>query len=399
MSDHDVAIVIDAGTGYTKVGMSNDEAPLSIFETVVGRARKGLSVDQESQLSHSTYVGREALDRRSLLLVKRPIEHGMVTNWEDWKEVLTYSLESRLCVDPSDHPVVLSQPTLNPRLNEEKMTQVMFEEFNIPALFVGSDSVFSFQSHTIGSHSKTNVDDENVGILVDIGDGGANAAPIYFGRYLAFCVPRSSVSARAVLYKFAKLVSTPDNSFDTHTELDLLPKTMAENCFVSQDFFGDKQRPDSDFERTCSLENGRSITMRKARFECMELLFKNGSELPSVANVVHTAIQRCEATCRSQMMGNIVLAGGLASVPGMADRIQQELIFLEKERVERYSGDNPLLQQACTPRVHVHPHSRYAAWLGARMQANAETFLTQCMSKEDYDENGPAFARRMFPCG
>lgn len=58
--------------------------------------------------------------------------------------VVTASSECRkLDVDSQQHPVLLTEPPLNPPENREHLAEIMFETFQVPALHIGIQAVLA----------------------------------------------------------------------------------------------------------------------------------------------------------------------------------------------------------------------------------------------------------------
>lgn len=70
------------------------------------------------------YVGDEAQHQRGILSLEYPMEHGVVTNWDDMEKIWHHSLYDQLKVKPEEQPILLTDAPLNPKMNREKMIEV-----------------------------------------------------------------------------------------------------------------------------------------------------------------------------------------------------------------------------------------------------------------------------------
>jgi actin-related protein len=74
------SLVFDNGSGMFKAGFAGDEAPRIVFPTIVGRPKKNVIMGVGEK---DVYIGEEAHSLKDILDLNYPIEHGIITNWNN----------------------------------------------------------------------------------------------------------------------------------------------------------------------------------------------------------------------------------------------------------------------------------------------------------------------------
>lgn len=375
-----VPLVVDNGTGFVKCGYAGSNFPEHVFPSVVGRpilrAEERLGTSQLRDIM----VGDEAAENRSFLQMTQPMEHGIVKNWEDMRHLWNYTFNEKLQVDTQGAKVLLTEPPMNPKVNRQRMAEIMFEEYGFGGIYVAIQAVLTLYAQGL-----------QTGVVVDSGDGVTHIVPVYDGFALPHLTRRLDVAGRDVTRYLIKLLLMRGYAFERTADFETVRGIKEALCFMSYDLELDKKLSE---ETTVLVENyqlpdGRVIKVGSERYEAPECMFQPhlvDVEQPGVAELLFQTIQQAAVDTRSELYKHIVLSGGSSMYPGFPSRLEKEMKQLYLTKV--LAGDGSRLKNFKI-RIEDPPRRKHMVFLGGAVLADImkdkEAFW---VTKQEWEEQG-----------
>ena len=323
--------------------------------------------------SDQRFVGEDARSKRGVLAIKYPIEFGFILNMDDMELVLSYTMHDQLGICPQDHPVLLSQAPFNPKSTRESVTQIMFEQFDVPAFSLQTSAVLVLHST-----------ERSTGVAVDLGGGAFTASVVidgYFSKEASLTLP---LSGRYITQYFKTDMEKSEHITVEQKEMlggssfwEIINDIKQSCCFVSQNFDTDTENSVAHAQQ-CELPDGTFLTLDKERFRCTEAIFNPdlfGVEMQGIQHQAYNSVMRAPSEATKTLLSNIVLCGGSSMFPGIVTRLENDLKNLNKTEHEINL---------------VAPEDRdFCVWKGgSKMAETVESRIW--LSKTDYDEYGPS---------
>ncbi len=365
-------IVIDMGTGYTKVGFAGEEWPRSIFPSVVGYPKYEVVMPEAEAYALEYYVGREAIHMRGVMRLVWPIRHGIVTDWKSWEKIIHHIFYKELRVNPQEHPLLITEAPLAPKENRIKMAEILFETFGVPALYVATQAILALY------HAG-----RVTGLVIDSGDGVTHIVPIQEGFLIRHAVRRINLAGRDITEYLARLLTARGYYFRSSAEMEIVREIKEKLCYFALDYQAELEkakRMPRAIAASYELPDGRVIELVEERFQAPEIMYHPswiGLEEMPLDEQVYDAIMACDIDIRPSMYSNVIISGGNTLMPNFAERLEKEL----KELVPPAARDKV--------RVEAPEARQYAVWIGGAILASLPAFKKIVVTQKEWREVGP----------
>lgn len=269
---------------------------------------------------------------------------------------------------------MLTEPPLNAKANREKMAEIMFETFNVPAIYISMRAVLSLYASG-----------RTTGIVVDSGDGVTHIVPVYEGFSITHAIRRSDIGGRDITDYLRRLLRQRGHSLTSSAEREIVRDIKERLCYIALD--PEKEltlaQKVSGMVKSYTLPDGETIQVGTERLMAPEVFFKPsliGSDEEALSEQIHRSIRACDVDLRRDLYSNIVLSGGSTMYPGIKERLHKELTALVPENME--------------VKIIAPPERRYSVWIGVSILASLKTFAKMWVMKKEYKENGPSAVYR-----
>ncbi|XP_069861292.1 uncharacterized protein [Dipodomys merriami] len=340
------AIVIDTGTGFTKCGLAGEDHVLSVVPSQVhmlqqpGQGQPQYTVPENQESSYPV------------------LNRGVVSDWDALEVLWQHLFYCRLGVQPEQLAVLVADSPISPRTNREKVAEILFERFHVPAMQTVHQALL-----TLYAYGRT------TGLVLGSGHGTSYVAPILTGDLAPLDTYRLDVAGTDLTDYLAQLLQASGHS---PPKAGLVNQIKEACCYVALDMEAEMARTQSQARVDFVLPDKQIITLGTERFCCPEALFQPnllGLNQPGLPQLALLSISQLEAKQKQQLLANVVLEGGSTLVNGFPERLRQEL-----------GPDATVLGSS---------HRAVAAWLGGSIMACRNSFQSLWLSRREYEEEGP----------
>ncbi|KAG8503660.1 hypothetical protein CXB51_001670 [Gossypium anomalum] len=410
-------VVIDNGTGYSKMGFAGNVEPcfnqptvVALNDSYLNQSRASTKLNMAAQYSAGVmadldfFIGDEALLRSrasNTYTLSYPINHGQVEDWDAMERYWQHCIFNYLRCDPEDHYFLLTESPLTNPENREYMGEIMFETFNIPGLYIAVNSVLALAAGYTTSKC------EMTGVVVDVGEGATRVVPVADGYVIGSCIKSIPIAGQDVTLFIQELMRERGEKMPPEDSFEAARKVKEMYCYTCSDIV--KEFNKHDKEPAKFIKQWRGIRLKTGapyacdigyeRFLGPEVLFSpeiyTSDYITPLPALIDKCIQSAPIDTRRALYKNIVLSGGSTMFKDFHRRLQRDLKKIVDARVQAATAHHGGDIKAKPVEVHVvsHPIQRFAVWFGGSVLASTPEFFEACHTKAEYEEHGASICR------
>ncbi|KAM7331787.1 hypothetical protein ACRRTK_008495 [Alexandromys fortis] len=426
------ALVFDIGSFSVRAGYAGEDCPKADFPTTVGllAAEEGGGLELEGEKekkgkifhidTNALHVPRDGAE------VMSPLKNGMIEDWECFRAILDHTYSKHVKSEPNLHPVLMSEAPWNTRAKREKLTELMFEQYNIPAFFLCKTAVLTAFANG-----------RSTGLVLDSGATHTTAIPVHDGYVLQQGIVKSPLAGDFISMQCRELFQ--EMAIDIIPPYMIAAKPLVLHCIsrggegmtvgglelgkrglemetggnqtsplpasqeVIQDFQASVlQVSDSPYDEQVAAQmptvhyempNGYNTDYGAERLRIPEGLFDpsnvkglSGNTMLGVGHVVTTSIGMCDIDIRPGLYGSVIVTGGNTLLQGFTDRLNREL-----------SQKTPPSMRLKLIASNSTMERKFSPWIGGSILASLGTFQQMWISKQEYEEGGKQCVERKCP--
>lgn len=416
------ALVFDCGHYSFRGGYAGEDSPKTEMPSMVGVMTEmvesnAMDIDGQNSISQKKYfidttsihTARKGMDMTTFL------KDGMIEDWDLFEKLMDYVYKKQLKSDSTLHPVLFSEASWNIRAKREKITEIMFEKYSIPAFFLAKNAVLAAFANGRAT-----------GIVVDSGASQTSAVPVHDGYVIQQAIVKSPLAGdfmtmqcrnyfdernvEIVPYyavgtkeqvkegeaaKWTKKTSIPTEGLTKSWSNYMIKETLQDfqaSALQVSDSPYDKETADNMPTVHYEFPNGYNQDFGFQRFLMPEALFDASNikgintSVMGMSQIVTTSVGMCDIDIRPSLYGSVIVTGGNTLIQGFTDRLNRDL-----------STKTPPSMRLKVLSTNSTAERRYGAWIGGSILASLGTFQQMWISKQEYEEGGKSQVDRKCP--
>lgn len=406
------SLVFDIGSNSFRVGFAGEDIPKADFPTAVGVVEGEGGEQSEKKYFFDTVninVPRKNMEMVSCL------KEGMVEDWDLFEKQLDCIYTSYIRSQSEYHPVLMSEPAWNTRQKRERITELMFEKYNLPAFFLAKNAVLS-----VYANGRTS------GLVLDSGATLTSAVPVYDGYVIQQGIIKSPLAGEFVLMESCRMLEEMEvevvppylvaekepvleeepaewkrkegvpevtKSFKSFSKKAVLRDFASQTLQVTDQPF-DESMVENLLSHNFEFPNGYNHLFGPERFTIPEKLFdpstikdmNGGNSMLSMSHVVATSIGFCDIDIKPSLYNNVIVVGGNTLINGFIERLTRDLSAKSPPSMKLKVISSPIASER-----------KFSSWIGGSILGSMGSFQHMWISRQEYEEGGKACVEKKCP--